>query len=124
MQTKIEQRGIASLIPYEKNPRKNGGVPYLIEILGCDSFRFAAAGLHTKITLIRTACGKSLVIHGSANLRSSRNIEQFVIEDNPYLFAFNQQWMDRIHENFRITKTSPRGETLWQEVQEPTKKAS
>ena len=107
---------------YAHERRREGGVPYIIENLGGDDFRFAAAGLHTKVTIIKTACGKHFILHGSANLRSSRNIEQFCIENNEELYKFNSTWMEKILCNFTVTKKSTRGEKLWQTVTEPTKK--
>ena len=109
---------------YAHERRAAGGVPYIMATLGGTGFAFAAAGLHTKVTLIRTACGKELVLHGSANLRSSRNLEQVMIEHNPDLFAFNHRWTSTIVENFSITTKSQRGEKLWQTLQEPAKKQS
>lgn len=105
--------------------RREGGVPYILDTLGeAGNFRMAAAGLHTKITLIRTSCGRHLVIHGSANLRSSRNLEQFTIENDPELFAFHREWMEAILDRFAATRKSPRGDNLWQTLTEPTRKAA
>jgi len=104
--------------------RAMGGVPYIEQTLGGDTFSFAAAAIHTKITLIKTDCGRHLVLHGSANLRSSRNVEQFVIENNSRLFDFNHRWISRLMTAFSTTQKSTRGAQLWQQVQEPTKKAS
>lgn len=99
---------------YAHERRKDGGVPYIMDVLGRhESFRFAAAGVHTKVCLIKTSCGKSLVMHGSSNLRSSRNIEQFCMENNPVLYDFNREWINRIAENFRIKGKSIRASALW-----------
>lgn len=108
---------------YAHERRKEGGVPYIMDMLGGDKFRFAAAGLHTKITLIRTQCGKHLVLHGSANLRSSRNMEQVCIENNRDLYMFNREWTEKILTHFSATPKSLRGGKLWRKVQEQTKKA-
>lgn len=99
---------------YAHERRKEVGVPYIIKKLGCDKFEMAAAAIHTKITLIKTQCGKFLVMHGSANLRSSRNVEQFVVENNEMLYNFNKDWINSILDNFSITKKSIRGDKLWQ----------
>ena len=99
---------------YAHERRKEGGVPYIMKYLGGENFTLAAAGLHTKVTLIKTRSGKHLVMHGSANLRSSRNIEQFVIENNEDLYRFNAEWMGKIAEHFSANKKSLRGEKLWQ----------
>lgn len=110
---------------YAHERRREGGVPYIVENLGGDEgFRFAAAGLHTKVTIVKTECGKHFILHGSANLRSSRNIEQFCIENNEELYKFNSAWMEKILCNFTATKKSTRGERLWQTVMEPIKKGN
>jgi len=96
--------------------REGGGVPYIVENLGCENFRFAVAGLHTKVAIIKTSCGKHFVFHGSANLRSSGNIEQFCIENNVGLFNFNLAWMEKILCNFFVTNKSARGKKLWQTI--------
>lgn len=116
-----DMRLIVSDFWYAHERRKEGGVPYIMDKLGGDRFSFAAAGLHTKITLIKTTCGLNLVCHGSANLRSSRNLEQICIENNRELYQFNQSWMNRIMDNFQINNKNQRGNELWQTVTEPTK---
>lgn len=98
---------------YAHERRRDGGVPYIIENLGGENFRFAAAGLHTKVSIIKTSCGKHFIFHGSANLRSSRNIEQFCIENNEDLYKFNSDWMEKILCNFSVIKKTARGEKLW-----------
>lgn len=96
---------------------KKGGVAYLKDKLG-ENLTFAAAGLHTKVTLIKTSCDKHLVMHGSANLRSSQNIEQVCLENNPELYEFNRGWMSRILDNYATNGDSLRGEKLWQHLTE------
>lgn len=108
---------------YAHERRPAGGVPYIEATLSSPHFCFAAAGIHTKVTLISTDCGRRLVLHGSANLRSSRNVEQFTLEDNPELYAFHHRWMRRLLDNFSLTQESLRGDSLWQTVREPVKKA-
>ena len=46
-----------------------------------------------KISLIRTSCGRHLVMHGSANLRSSCNMEQFAIDNDRDLYEFHAGWI-------------------------------
>lgn len=101
---------------YAHERRAAGGVPYIEKTLGGPSFTFAAAGLHTKITCIRTSCGRHLVLHGSANMRSSRNLEQVVIENNAALYEFNSRWMHHLLDAFSTTKKSNRGKKLWQSL--------
>jgi len=108
---------------YAHERRPGGGVPYIEKTLNHPNFSFAAAGIHTKVTLIRTACDRHLVLHGSANLRSSRNVEQFVIENNRNLYEFNHRWISHLVATFSATKKSQRGDNLWQQVLEPPEKA-
>jgi hypothetical protein len=71
-------------------------VEYMYFRLDMDNkFQLAVARVHTKICLIKTACGKKIIIHGSANLRSSENIENIVIERDESLF----QCADDFHQD-------------------------
>lgn len=96
---------------------KHALVPYLYEKLDKDDkFQLAAAGTHCKICLIKTHCGKSIVMHGSANLRSSSNIEQVVIEENKSLYDFNQEYQLRILDKYATIDKSIRGKELWKTI--------
>lgn len=95
-------------------------IPYLLDKLDVDNiFQLAVAGVHTKICLIETLGGKKIVISGSANLRSSSNIEQFTIEDNKQLYDFHVEYHNNIVEKYKtINKDikrhqSLRGNELW-----------
>lgn len=104
--------------------RQAGGVPYIEKTLGADeNFCFAAAGLHTKITCIHTSCGRSLVLHGSANLRSSRNLEQVMVDRSEALHEFNAAWMLHILAEFSANQKTKRGDALWQSLPEQAKRA-
>jgi hypothetical protein len=81
-----------------------------------NKFQLAAAGIHTKICLIETFRGEKLVMHGSPNLRSSSNIEQFMIENNSYLYDFNKEYHNRIIQTFQTIKKAVRGPQLWGSV--------
>ena len=81
----------------------------------CD-LQLASAGTHCKICQFETAGGKHIVIHGSANLRSSGNIEQFVIEDNKDIYDFNQEYQNRIIDKYKTINKSLRGKELWHQV--------
>ncbi len=97
---------------------RRGLVPYIYQELDKgDVFQFAAAGTHCKITNIKTACGLHVVIHGSANLRSSGNIEQLQIEESRDLYEFNQVIFNQILEKYKTINKSIRREMLWQAVQ-------
>lgn len=80
---------------YFANERHSAGLmPYLYEQLDVrDVLQVAVASVHTKICMIHTACGKKITIHGSANLRTSSNIEQIVIEHSQSLY----DWCHAVH---------------------------
>ena len=98
-------------------------IPYIYRELDIDNkFQLAVAGSHTKICLIKSLGGKHIVIHGSANLRSSSNIEQFTIEENKELYDFYLEYHEAIIEEYKtINKNkkkhkSLRGKKLWEAV--------
>jgi len=93
-------------------------VEYIIKTLKHELFYFAVAGIHTKITLIETECGQNIVIGGSANLRSSLNIEQITIDNNKLLYDFHKEWMSIILNKYHVNHTMLRREKLWQQVAE------
>lgn len=97
---------------------RSGLVKYIYQELDKDDkFQFAAAGTHCKITTIQTHCGLNIVIHGSANLRSSGNIEQLQVEENAELLNFNQEVFTSILEKYKTINKSVRRKELWPAVQ-------
>jgi hypothetical protein len=80
----------SGLLPYmyEKLDRKNG------------LFQLSFARTHVKTILIETVKGSKIVINGSANLNSSRNIEFITIEQDADLYDFMKQIFDNIHLQF------------------------
>ena len=105
--------------------RKRGGlVDYLfdeLDIEGVD-LHVAFAGTHAKVWCIETMAGNKLTMEGSANLRSSGNIEQFHISPDAGLFEFCDGMIQRIVEVYDIVnqdarspKSVRRGK-LWQAV--------
>ena len=93
-------------------------IPYAYKELDKDDkFQLAAAGTHCKLTMIETHCGKKITIHGSANLRSSSNIEHLCIEEGAELYNFNMEVQRSILEIHKTINKSVRYETLWQAVQ-------
>lgn len=88
--------------------------PYIYKMLDIGNrFQLAVAGTHTKICLIKTYCGKKIIIHGSANLRSSSNIEQIVVEENESLWDFNNDYMNKIIDKYKTINKGVRGKKLW-----------
>lgn len=89
-------------------------VPYTYKELDIDDrFQFAAAGIHTKTVHFLTRGGKKIVIHGSANLRSSGNIEQFTIEENPKLYDFYESKYKLILEKYKTIRHEIRRAKAW-----------
>lgn len=94
-----------------------GLMPYLYEKLDIDDkLQVAVASVHTKIAMIRTSCGKKIAIHGSANLRSSSNIEQIVIEQCQDLYDFCYDIHASIIEMHKTINKPVRSKKLWQAV--------
>ena len=76
-------------------------------------FQLAIAGIHTKIVQFETSEGQKIVVSGSANLRSSGNVEQFTIEENPVLYDFYDEAFGKVMERFGTIKKDIRHHQLW-----------
>lgn len=93
-------------------------IPYIYEKLDIeDKFQLAVAAIHTKTAQFETLGGRKIVIHGSANLRSSGNIEQFTIEENPAIYDFYDTVFNGILERYATIKKLVRGKELWRELE-------
>ena len=95
---------------------RKAGIEDIIKNLSDGKFALAVAGIHTKLTLIKTQCGQHIVIGGSANLRSSLNIEQITIDNCPIQYAFHREWMAEILNKYQANHSMLRREKLWQQV--------
>jgi len=78
-----------------------------------DKFQLAVASSHMKVTTLETFKGNKLVFHGSANMRSSSNLEQLMIEENKDLYDFNNEIFTSIIEKYATVKKSLRRNQLW-----------
>ena len=97
---------------------RNNLVKYMYERLDIDDkFQLSVCRTHTKICLIENYRDEKYIIHGSANLRSSDNIEQFMIEENKELYDFNFDFHKKIIDNFATVKKSLRGDKLFNLIQ-------
>lgn len=83
---------------------KPGGViPYLLQELDQgDVLDIAFAAIHTKMISIETVNGHHIVMHGSANLRSSRSIEQMMVECDDNLYAAVEDFADKVFASYSI----------------------
>lgn len=84
---------------------KNGLMPYIYEKLEKDNkFQLSVYRTHCKIIMIELYNGFKIVIHGSANLRSSGNIEQIMIEENESLYDFNFKYHEKIIDKYKTIR--------------------
>jgi len=92
-------------------------IKYAYDILDVDNkFQMAVASTHCKLCIFELENGRKIVIHGSANLRSSSNIEQLVIEESKQLYDFNNEYQDRIINVYKTINKSLRRTKLWNAV--------
>ena len=99
---------------------RNNLVKYMFEVLDIeDKFQLSVCRTHTKITLLEFD-DKKVVISGSANLRTSDNLEQISIEENNELYNFNLEVHQRIIDEFKTINKSIKSKKLWQVVQNHT----
>ena len=102
-------------------------VPYLYKELDKNNrFQFVVADTHCKLCNFETECGLKISITGSANMRSSDNIENIVIEEGELMHDFNDAIHDLIIKKYkRINKDIPkdrqktlRGKSMWETVKD------
>jgi len=98
---------------------RNSLIPYIHRELDIDNrFQLAVSGNHTKVLAAKLTNGVHLVIHGSANLRSSGNIEQIMIQDSKEIYDFITETNDRVIAKFKTINKSVRRAKLWHGVVE------
>lgn len=56
---------------------------------------YCATRCHAKIIAARFAGGRHIVIEGSANLRTCRQIEQFIVVNDRGLYDWHAEWMEK-----------------------------
>lgn len=78
-----------------------------------DKFQLAISGMHVKVTLLKMCDGRHIVMHGSANLRSSACLEQLCIEESKELFDFYVELFAYIEQKFKIINKSVRRNQCW-----------
>jgi len=98
-------------------------IPYIYKELDRkDKFQLAVADVHTKICIFETYNGGFVVIHGSANLRSSNCVEQFVIEENKDRYDFLEEFHTDVIEKFKTINKSVRNKAMREIINKPAKK--
>lgn len=104
---------------YFYSHEKHNLVKYIYEQLdqNDDVFQFASASTHCKIITFITENGTKFVIHGSANLRSSSNLEQILIEQSDAVYDFFTEMHDNIIDTYKTIDKSVRRTKLWNAIQ-------
>jgi hypothetical protein len=64
--------------------------------------RVAAARSHAKVITLALADGRRFVLEGSANLRTSRNQEQFCLSQDADLYAFFDSWLSEMVTKYEL----------------------
>lgn len=104
---------------------RRGAYRYTLESLPLKQTDIAVAGLHCKIHLLKDKAGNKYVLEGSANLRSSQNVEQFVFTKSAAAYDFHKEWLQQLLDKYSVIKKekqkTPRGDTLWSEIMNPKK---
>lgn len=107
---------------YANERGEHGLLQAVQDDLSCAEFQLSVTRSHGKVTLMQTAAGEYYVITGSANLRSTSTIENFVIENDRGLFEWHRDWLSKLEAqyftynegiNIHSRKTLPKGEQ-WQ----------
>ena len=97
---------------------KHDLIPYIYEKLDIDNkFQLSFAGTHCKLCIFETVNERYFNFHGSANLRSSSNIEQLVLEESKELYLFLNEIQSNISETYKTINKSIRGKQLWQSLE-------
>lgn len=106
------------LSDYFYGHEKNDLVPYIYEKLDYENkFQVAFAGTHCKLCIIESHSNRFYVFHGSANLRSSSNIEQICLEENKELYLWMDEFQSSILNEYKTINKSVRGKKLWQSLE-------
>lgn len=101
---------------------KHDLIPYIYEKLDVENkFQVAFAGTHCKLCIIESHSNRFYVFHGSANLRSSSNIEQICLEENKDLYLWMDEFQTSILNEYKTINKSVRGKKLWQSLQNQEK---
>lgn len=121
----VERLDLALSAYWYANERGAGGlVGYLFEELDVEGLELhvAFAGIHCKTWAIETAGGGVVTMTGSANLRSSRNVEQVHVTPDRGVFEFVDGFTqsvieayDVVNQEQRRARTVRSGE-LWRQV--------
>lgn len=96
--------------------QKKNMMRYIDDVLDKEKTNLTICDTHCKMVLINTECGRYFVIHGSANLPSSNNIEHFEVVECKSFYKFNLEYQLNIIDKYKIVKKPIRTKELWQTV--------
>jgi len=85
---------------YAHNRGHDGLVQAVYDELDNGRFQFSVVRTHGKVTLMEMDGGASYVITGSANLRSTSTIENFVVENDAGLLDWYKTWLTDLESQF------------------------
>jgi hypothetical protein len=91
---------------------RNNTFARLLNSIHPEDLDVGVASVHTKIICIDSEAGK-FVLSGSANLRTSRNFEQFDIAHSEQLHDFHASWMVKLIDRYAIIKKPLRDNLQW-----------
>ncbi len=86
---------------YAHNRGPDGLVQALYDALDNGRVQFSVVRTHGKATLMEMEKGASYVITGSANLRSTSTIENFLVENDAVLLNWYKAWLAALEEQYR-----------------------
>lgn len=100
---------------------KHDLVPYIYQELDIDNkFQLAITNTHMKVALIHSKKGNCYTMTGSANLRSSSNLEQFDMEEGEERYMFFHKALTALSEKYKTINHGklPKqgGKEAWQVV--------
>lgn len=100
---------------------KHDLVPYIYQELDIDNkFQLAITNTHMKVALIHSKKGNCYTMTGSANLRSSSNLEQFDMEEGEERYMFFHKALTALAEKYKTINHGklPKqgGKEAWQVV--------
>lgn len=114
----VDQLDLITSVYFWGHERGKGRlIPYTYQQLDKDDrFQLAVCGSHCKYALIETHSGAKIVIHGSANLRSSGCLEQVTIEEGSEMYSFLEEASDRILEAYKTIDKPVFRAKLWRAI--------
>jgi hypothetical protein len=76
-------------------PKLVPGVYEMMKAKESPNFRIRIEHTHTKIVLMKTDQGNHYVVEGSGNMSQNGQFEQYVFEENPQVYDFHKNWMEK-----------------------------